>query len=78
MAAPGELNGEFRTETRAWLADNCPPSMRTPMRPGEEINGGTKRVSPNPEAYVWLERMAERGWTVVSMRDDWARIYRPR
>ena len=37
--------------------------MRTRMRPGEEVNGGQKRPSTNPEAYVWLERMAERGWT---------------
>lgn len=55
---------EFRAETRAWLARNCPPSMRTRMQPGEEVNGGSKRRSTNPDAYVWLERMAEKGWTV--------------
>jgi alkylation response protein AidB-like acyl-CoA dehydrogenase len=55
---------DFRIDTRAWLADNCPPSMRTKMVPGEEVNGGAKRRSTNPEAYVWLERMAARGWTV--------------
>jgi alkylation response protein AidB-like acyl-CoA dehydrogenase len=38
--------------------------MRTRMVPGEEVNGGSKRRSNNPEAYLWLERMAERGWTV--------------
>ena len=38
--------------------------MRTRMVPGEEIGGGTKRRSSNPDAYLWLERMAERGWTV--------------
>ncbi|XOV82694.1 MAG: acyl-CoA dehydrogenase family protein [bacterium] len=54
----------FRADTRAWLAENCPPSMRTKMVPGEEINGGSKRRSTNPEAYLWLERMAEKGWTV--------------
>jgi alkylation response protein AidB-like acyl-CoA dehydrogenase len=53
----------FRADTRAWLEANCPPSMRTRMVPGEEVNGGRKRRSSNPEAYVWLERMAERGWT---------------
>ncbi len=37
--------------------------MRTRMRPGEEINGGNKRRSSNPQAYLWLERMAARGWT---------------
>ncbi len=55
---------DFRTDTRAWLEENCPASMRTRMVPGEEVNGGSKRRSSNPDAYLWLERMAERGWTV--------------
>jgi acyl-CoA dehydrogenase len=54
----------FRKETRVWLAENCPPSMRTRMVPGEEVGGGAKRRSSNPEAYLWLNRMAEKGWTV--------------
>ena len=54
----------FRAETREWLADNCPPSMRTRMVAGEEVNGGSKRQSTNPDAHVWMERMASRGWTV--------------
>lgn len=53
----------FREETRAWLDDNCPASMRTRMTSGEEINGGNKRRSTHPDAYVWLERMSEKGWT---------------
>lgn len=54
----------FREETRAWLEQNCPASMRTRMVPGEEVGGGTKRRSSNPDAYIWLERMADKGWTV--------------
>jgi len=54
----------FRQETRSWLQDNCPASMRTPMVSGEEVNGGSKRRSANPEAYVWLQRMVAKGWTV--------------
>ena len=57
-----DLN-EFRRSTRDWLEQNCPPSMRIPMLPGEEVNGGSRRRSSNPDAYVWLNRMAERGWT---------------
>jgi len=30
----------FRTETRAWLEANCPPSMRTPMPAEESVWGG--------------------------------------
>lgn len=54
---------DFREETRAWLEENCPASMRTRMVAGEEVNGGSKRRSTNPDAYVWLNAMAERGWT---------------
>lgn len=53
----------FRTETRDWLEENCPASMRTRMVAGEDVGGGRKRKSTNPDAYVWLERMAEKGWT---------------
>lgn len=54
----------FREETRAWLAGNCPSSMCQKVAPADAINGGRKRISSNPDAYVWLERMAEKGWTV--------------
>ena len=55
---------EFRMEARAWLEENCPASMRTPMAPGEEVNGGSKMRSSNPDSYIWLDVMAEKGWTV--------------
>ena len=61
----------FRGEARQWLEANCPASMRTRMVPGEEVNGGRKRLSTNPDAYVWLERMAERGWTAPT----WPKAY---
>lgn len=55
---------EFRSEARNWLEENCPQSMRTPMVEDEEVNGGSKHRSPNADSYVWLDRMAEKGWTV--------------
>ena len=54
---------DFRTETRDWLEENCPASMRTRMVAGEDVGGGRKRKSTNPDAYAWLERMAGKGWT---------------
>ena len=62
---------EFRTETRAWLEENCPASMRTPMSEQEMVNGGSKLRSPNPDSYLWLDRMAEKGWTVP----NWPKEY---
>ena len=53
----------FRRETRVWLEANCPPSMRTPGTEEETVWGGRGEKFENPESKVWLERMAERGWT---------------
>ena len=54
----------FRTETRAWLEANCPPSQRLPAEDFEDTCwGGTKWRFTNPEQKQWLEVMAERGWT---------------
>ena len=53
----------FRAETRAWLEENCPPAMRTPMKDDEIVWGGKREKFKNPDSKVWLERMAEKGWT---------------
>lgn len=53
----------FRQETRAWLEENCPASMRTPMIEEEVVWGGRNAEFKNPESKIWLDRMAARGWT---------------
>jgi len=58
-----DLNA-FREEARSWLEDNCPASMRTPTPEEEVIWGGRNQEWVNPDSKVWMERMAERGWTV--------------
>ena len=54
---------EFRESTRAWLEENCPASMRTTMVADEIVWGGRNAEFKNPDGKVWLERMAEKGWT---------------
>ena len=50
----------FRNETRAWLEANCPPGAR-----GEgQTPWGSSKIELNNDSKLWLERMAERGWTV--------------
>ncbi len=51
---------EFRAETRAWLAQNCPPGARGP---GQIPTGSTKIKIEDPDTRTWLTRMAEKGWT---------------
>ncbi|MEM7541807.1 MAG: acyl-CoA dehydrogenase family protein [Pseudomonadota bacterium] len=53
----------FRLETRAWLEENCPPSMRTPMPDDERVWGGKTPEFKHPDSKLWFERMAARGWT---------------
>ncbi|MEM1232045.1 MAG: acyl-CoA dehydrogenase family protein [Pseudomonadota bacterium] len=69
-AATGPL-ASFRQEARTWLETACPPSMRRPGPPEELIRGGSAQVFANPESKLWLERMAERGWTAPG----WPRAY---
>ena len=54
---------EFQQHTRAWLQENCPESMRTAMVPEEIVWGGRNATFKNPDSQLWLQRMAEKGWT---------------
>jgi acyl-CoA dehydrogenase len=62
----------FRSDTRIWLEANCPPEMREPMRDETDACwGGRNPVFKNDAQRQWMERMAERGWTVP----DWPKAY---
>lgn len=62
----------FRSETREWLEASCPAEMRQPMRTdGDACWGGHRWVFQSEAQRLWLERMAERGWTVP----DWPTEY---
>ena len=58
---------DFRRETRAWLKENCPPGARGTG----QVAWGSTRIELEPDTRLWLERMAERGWTVPT----WPRDY---
>jgi alkylation response protein AidB-like acyl-CoA dehydrogenase len=54
----------FRQETRAWLEENCPASMRRAVKSDkDQCWGGRNWVFESEDQKIWLERMAERGWT---------------
>ena len=50
---------EFRAEVAGWLKENCPEGARGP---GQIANGSSK-ITLESDVALWLERMAERGWT---------------
>ncbi len=61
----------FQTEVRIWLEDNCPASMRCPGSPDELVRGGSQATFVNPDSKIWLDRMADKGWTVP----EWPQAY---
>ena len=62
----------FRLDTRAWLEENCPPSMRSPYRTESDMCwGGRNPEFQSDEQRVWLERMASRGWTVPTWPSEY-------
>ncbi|HET7817570.1 MAG TPA: acyl-CoA dehydrogenase family protein, partial [Sphingomicrobium sp.] len=62
----------FRSETRSWLEANCPAEMREPIRSEADACWGGRNWTFQSDAQrLWLERMAERGWTVP----HWPREY---
>jgi len=63
---------QFRAEARNWLEANCPDSMRSPYRSEADVCwGGRGFTFQSEDQRLWLERMAERGWTAPS----WPREY---
>ncbi|MBO6563377.1 MAG: acyl-CoA dehydrogenase family protein [Pseudomonadales bacterium] len=57
----------FREETRAWLEANCPPGARGPG----QTPVGSRSQPMDTDTRHWLERMADKGWTVPT----WPREY---
>ena len=58
----------FRAEVRAWLEENCPPGARGE---GQVPSGSTKIEIRDSDTRLWLERCAEKGYTVP----DWPTAY---
>lgn len=55
---------QFKQDTRAWLEQHCPPSIRSRQKNEDEtVWGGRRAEYPNPEAKTWLDAMASKGWT---------------
>ena len=62
----------FRINTREWLVENCPDSMRKSSDSDEDkCWGGKKWKFTTQDQKLWFERMSDKGWTVP----DWPKEY---
>ncbi len=63
---------EFRSETRSWLQEHCPPKLiGMPVSELEGTWGGRKATFSNPDLKVWLEVMGEKGWTAPTWPSEY-------
>ncbi len=55
---------QFRQDTRAWLEENGPESIRgMSADPINGVWGGRRGDFAHPDQKIWLERMGAKGWT---------------
>lgn len=76
MSAPETSSSEpleaFRRETREWLEAQCPAEMRQPIVDENDVCWGGRRAKFKSDAQrIWLEKAAQRGWTVP----QWPKAY---
>ena len=72
MANAAAEQQTFREQTRAWLEQNCPSEMRKPVTSEDDVCWGGRNWKFSSDAQkTWLQRMAEKGWTVPT----WPREY---
>ncbi|HEY9033434.1 MAG TPA: acyl-CoA dehydrogenase family protein [Pseudomonadales bacterium] len=63
---------QFIAETRQWLEQHCPPSLRGVTLPSElRIWGGRQETFPDADARRWFEAMRDKGWLAPA----WPRAY---
>jgi acyl-CoA dehydrogenase len=55
--------GTFREETRRWLDQNAPPSMRVPFTSHDDLCWGGRKAAYPADVMRWLHANAERGFT---------------
>ena len=57
--------GNFRTETRAWLEENCPTTMRQTVKTTSDMYWGGRNAKFHTEDQkIWFEKMLEKRWIV--------------
>lgn len=63
---------QFRTETRQWLEENCPESMRSPVRGmNEQVWGGRNVEFQTEDQRTWFNAMLSKGWFCPNWSKDY-------
>jgi acyl-CoA dehydrogenase len=52
----------FTAEVDAWIEENCPKSMRTPMPVSEQVWASSEINFPTSDSKIWFDAMVSKGW----------------
>ncbi|MDB4043533.1 acyl-CoA dehydrogenase family protein [Gammaproteobacteria bacterium] len=53
---------KFENHVDAWINENCPDSMRTPMPVSEQVWASSNIHFPTNDSKLWFEAMVKKGW----------------
>ena len=66
---------DFRLETRKWLEENCPISMRGPVTDAKQLYWGGRNGKFNSEDQkVWFERMLEKNGLFLTGKQNMVEV----
>tara|TARA_B100000287_G_C20625104_1_gene777437 strand:- start:372 stop:1544 length:1173 start_codon:yes stop_codon:yes gene_type:complete len=61
----------FVKEVDAWIEQNCPESMRTPMPVSEQVWASSSIKFPSKDSKAWFDAMVSKGWCTP----EWPKEY---
>ena len=61
----------FTKEVDAWIEQNCPQSMRTPMPVSEQVWASSSINFPSRDSKAWFDAMVSKGWCTP----EWSEKY---
>ncbi|MBC8221137.1 MAG: hypothetical protein H8E92_00055 [SAR86 cluster bacterium] len=61
----------FSEEVDAWIKENCPESMRTPMPVAEQVWASSNIQFPSDDAKKWFHSMVKKVWCTP----EWPSVY---
>ena len=53
---------KFENYVDAWIKENCPDSMRTPMPVSEQVWASSNIHFPTNDSKLWFDAMVQKGW----------------
>ena len=61
----------FAAKVDAWIEDNCPKRMRTPMPASEQVWASSEIKFPTADSKIWFDAMVSKGWCTPEWPEEY-------